>query len=862
MNQKHKLQHNSNKKYSFKQSIKRNKKLNYTKSIPHGGAFMLCGSMPKKQKLLLHQHKEGGAITRQTPSKLKKKAQHIIFMERATKLIEQERKLLRYHNDDLKGQVDRQKDKLAKMKSSGVQSQLTKLPAEQSQLYTFEGQLEQHKKLITKHEKKIRNHVFGLWEKDKDKNLFMEKYTNIINFYTKKQLNATRKKLNAILADNTQIGSIEQFDLDYGNLPNDKDLDDYYKSMEDIMNGAGITKKIRDSNEVLENVKDNIDIVKRLRKEFDIIKKYKSRNDGIEEPKKTKEEIKETKEEIDLLIEDLILRNSKLLLYELSKYKVGFLKLITNFDNLSFKKDDEAVKKEKEKEKEKKEKEEKEKLKSIERKEEEKKLEEKTARAKNMESDVIDEERERDLKNYNEDQKEEEKKQVETKSVSGKILLKNITDADEKRILEKEIKDEKKKLSHLTRSQRKKKAYENVLTNRGYPIDNKTGKFELNDGKPKELEIIEDKFSLVSRTELIKYIKKFDRSKAKIIYNEITNELSKIQDKKYNVKDEYSETFIQGVKNNLSYANQKRKNTQNLVFNRKKDHNTAIDNVLKRRGYKMVGDNKFVIKNEKPYNIFEVNITLKSRFINRKKMKLVNESIENMANLLFYEINITNNKDNEGNFKIKKYINILIELMPKDKIQESDNEHDVANAFTDEIISEVLKSKFYKPEEIKVNDKEEEVTLRQYNDEKGEKDKTIKIDTSKYVGETIIVTSAISDQENEDNAKKNEEENIDKLLGVLENETKLKQHQKTLANLSSMKELLEIKKDLGKGFDIDDQLNTIKYEYGKLPLKKVSDKDTKEEIFKLIEELQNADLKKALREILSKESEEPGEEDK
>ena len=63
-----------------------------------------------------------------------------------------------------------------------------------------------------------------------------------------------------------------------------------------------------------------------------------------------------------------------------------------------------------------------------------------------MESDVIDEERERDLYNYNEDQKqkEEEKKQVETKSVSGKILLKNITDADEKRILEKEIKDEKK----------------------------------------------------------------------------------------------------------------------------------------------------------------------------------------------------------------------------------------------------------------------------------------------------------------------------------------------------------------------------------------------------------------------------------
>ena len=157
------------------------------------------------------------------------------------------------------------------------------------------------------------------------------------------------------------------------------------------------------------------------------------------------------------------------------------------------------------------------------------------------------------------------------------------------------------------------------MKRRGYPIDDKTGKFELNDGKPKELEIIEDKFSLVSRTELLKYIKKFDPFKVKIIHNEIIKELSKIRDKKYNVKDEYSETFIQGVKHNLSYAHQKRKKTQDLVFNRKKDHNDAIDNVLKRRGYKMVGDNKFVIKNEKPYNIFEVNITLKSRFINRKK---------------------------------------------------------------------------------------------------------------------------------------------------------------------------------------------------------------------------------------------------
>ena len=270
------------------------------------------------------------------------------------------------------------------------------------------------------------------------------------------------------------------------------------------MNDAGITKKIPESNKALKNVKNAIDIVKRLQKEFDIIKEYSKRNDGIEEPKEPKETKKTKEKEIDLLIEELILRNSKLLLYELSNYKLGFLKLITNFDNLSFKEDVEAVNKEKEK----KEKEEKEKLKSIERKEEEKKLEEKTARAKNMESDVIDEERERDLYNYNEDQKqkEEEKKQVETKSVSGKILLKNITDADEKRILEKEIKDEKKKLSHLPRSQRKKKAYENVLKRRGYPIDDKTGKFELNDGKPKELEIIEDKFSLVSRTELLKYM--------------------------------------------------------------------------------------------------------------------------------------------------------------------------------------------------------------------------------------------------------------------------------------------------------------------------------------------------------------------
>ena len=350
--------------------------------------------------------------------------------------------------------------------------------------------------------------------------------------------------------------------------------------------------------------------------------------------------------------------------------------------------------------------------------------------------------------------------------------------------------------------------------------------------------------------------------KLKIIHNEIIKELSKIRDKKYNVKDEYSETFIQGVKHNLSYAHQKRKKTQDLVFNRKKDHNDAIDNVLKRRGYKMVGDNKFVIKNEKPYNIFEVNITLKSRFINRKKMKLVNESIENMANLLFYGINITNNKDNEGIFKIKKYINILIELMAAPNIDGNSSRDNPADDFSDEMISEVLKKQFYIPQKIEVKDKEQQVTLQPYDEKDGEKTKQITIDTSRYNrGDTIIVTSAISDQENEDNAQKNEEENIDKLLGVLENETKLKQHQKTLANLSSMKELLEIKKDLGKGFDIDDKFNTITYKYGNLPLKKVSDKETKEEISKLIAVLQNTKLKDDLQEILSKAPEETGDED-
>ena len=146
MNQKHKLQHNSNKKYSFKQSIKRNKKLNYTKSIPHGGAFMLCGSMPKKQKLLLHQHKGGAkrlAMKGRTPTKVRKEAQYTNFMEDAKDLIEKERELLRYHNDKLKGQVTRQQEKLDEIKSSGVES--NKLPAAQSQLDTFQGQLEQQK---------------------------------------------------------------------------------------------------------------------------------------------------------------------------------------------------------------------------------------------------------------------------------------------------------------------------------------------------------------------------------------------------------------------------------------------------------------------------------------------------------------------------------------------------------------------------------------------------------------------------------------------------------------------------------------------------------------------------------------------
>ena len=243
-------------------------------------------------------------------------------------------------------------------------------------------------------------------------------------------------------------------------------------------------------------------------------------------------------------------------------------------------------------------------------------------------------------------------------------------------------------------------------------------------------------------------------------------------------------------------------------------------------------------------------------------MKLVNESIENMANLLFYGINITNNKDNEGIFKIKKYINILIELMAAPNIDGNSSRDNPADDFSDEMISEVLKKQFYIPQKIEVKDKEQQVTLQPYDDKDGEKTKQITIDTSRYNrGDTIIVTSAISDQENEDNAQKNEEENIDKLLGVLENETKLKQHQKTLANLSSMKELLEIKKDLGKGFDIDDKFNTITYKYGNLPLKKVSDKETKEEISKLIAVLQNTKLKDDLQEILSKAPEETGDED-
>ena len=163
-------------------------------------------------------------------------------------------------------------------------------------------------------------------------------------------------------------------------------------------------------------------------------------------------------------------------------------------------------------------------------------LEEAAESAKNMDPNVVKQKLSEDIDDENVITDDETKNQddEQKKSVSGKKLLENITNPDEKRILEKEIKDEKKKLSSLPRSQRKKKAYENVLTRRGYPID-KTGKFELKNGKPKELEIIEDKFSLVSRFKLMKYIKKFDPSIANIINKEIKKELSNIRNK-YNVK--------------------------------------------------------------------------------------------------------------------------------------------------------------------------------------------------------------------------------------------------------------------------------------------------------------------------------------
>ena len=260
-----------------------------------GGHLCYVVQCQKKKKLLLHQHKGGAkrlAMKGRTPTKVRKEAQYTNFMEDAKDLIEKERELLRYHNDKLKGQVTRQQEKLDEIKSSGVES--NKLPAAQSQLDTFQGQLEQQKKLITKHEKKIRNHVFGLWEKDQDKASFIKKYTNIIKFYTKKELNATRQKLIDILSYNKKTNTIKSYHFN-DDIPTGKELDTHYESMEKTMNDAGITKKIPESNKALKNVKNAIDIVKRLQKEFDIIKEYSKRNDGIEEPKEPKETKKQKK---------------------------------------------------------------------------------------------------------------------------------------------------------------------------------------------------------------------------------------------------------------------------------------------------------------------------------------------------------------------------------------------------------------------------------------------------------------------------------------------------------------------------------------------------------------------------------------
>ena len=186
------------------------------------------------------------------------------------------------------------------------------------------------------------------------------------------------------------------------------------------------------------------------------------------------------------------------------------------------------------------------------------------------------------------------------------------------------------------------------------------------------------------------------------------------------------------------------------------------------------------------------------------------------------------------------------------------NKADAEN-FPPELLNDILERNYYKPTQISSQQKaNQKVELHRYG-VKGDI-LPVEVNTSNFTkGEIIMVTAAIKHEENEDNAKINEENNINKLIKILENQTGLKEYQRRLSNLTSMQQLKEIKGDLGDGFQIEDNNNKISYQYSKAPLPVIVNTDIEDMMRKLSNLIGDqetySDLRSALTTLLNQKDE-------
>ena len=278
--------------------------------------------------------------------------------------------------------------------------------------------------------------------------------------------------------------------------------------------------------------------------------------------------------------------------------------------------------------------------------------------------------------------------------------------------------------------------------------------------------------------------------------------------------------------------------------------NQAIDNVLQRRGYKKLANGNFLLINNKPYNIYDLTITLQSKHNSWSKMKEIDATIKIMASLFHFEIQSDTNfkQKNKFNSDIIKYLNILIKLMEHTSSSHLDDDSNLDIGY--DVASEILKKYCYKPliTESK-NLANQQVTLTTYDG----RSRNVDIDTANIEpNELIIVSGAIPPFEEKDNAELNQHENLNKLLSFFENKTEFKKFQRRLANASTMEELLEIKKNLGSGFEINNDLNEISYKYNReafKPDEAAEDKAIHDLITQLQEKIKAKDTKHYFKEI-------------